>query len=189
MKILFFDTETSGLPKMIKNQFPSFQNVEYYDSSRLVSLSWIICDENEETIKQRDLIVKPDNFEIPDYVVKIHNISNEKAHNEGKKINFVLDEFYKDLKEVDKIVAHNMDFDYNIIMSECFRYNIFSLMLHMEKICKECTLKIASVKFKRRLKLKVLYELLTNDVSDGNYHNSLFDTEICMKCYFSLKKS
>ena len=51
---LFFDTETTGLPK-------DFKIPRYVVSNwpRLVQLSWIVTDENGNKLKSGDHIVRP----------------------------------------------------------------------------------------------------------------------------------
>lgn len=186
MTILFFDTETTGLPIRENNQFYHYSQLNNYSTSRLVSLSYIITDDQNNTIKQFDKIIKPNEFIIPDEVIKIHKITNEKAHNEGVDIKIVLDEFYEDLKTVNMIVAHNIDFDKNIVLSECFRLGFDDLINELSNKEYKCTKSMGTKFLGYNPSLRDLYVNLTNDVSKNNYHNSLFDTMICKECFFIL---
>ena len=116
MKILFFDTETTGLPKDYDEPYTNSDNW-----TRLVQLSWIIEDSNKKELEERDFIIKPDGFVIPEKATKIHHIRHDWAERNGKDLFFVLHEFYSYLMEADLLVGHNIDFDINIVAAEVFR--------------------------------------------------------------------
>ena len=68
MKLLIFDTETTGLPKSRK---PSKE--ESNNWPHLVSISWIILDsETNQIEKERSYIVQPKGWIIPEESVRIH---------------------------------------------------------------------------------------------------------------------
>ena len=52
MKLLFFDTETTGLPK---SDTASYNDIDNWP--RLVQLAWIICDENKKIISSGDFLI------------------------------------------------------------------------------------------------------------------------------------
>ena len=77
--ILFFDTETTGLPKR--------RNAPITDSEnwpRLVQLAYLVYDFNGNKIHKCCHIIKPDNFTIPIESSKLHRITTDKAIREGK---------------------------------------------------------------------------------------------------------
>jgi DNA polymerase III epsilon subunit-like protein len=100
---LFFDTETTGLPK-----YPSS---DYRNQPRLVQIAWILADQNKEIISKNSFIIKPDGFRIPTRVIKIHGISTDKATRDGVNIYSVLHHFLSDTNYADVLVAHNVAFD------------------------------------------------------------------------------
>ena len=110
MKLLVFDTETTGLPK---SRAPATDKPDNWP--HLVSISWVIL-QNNLIIKQRNYIIKPENWVIPDDSIRIHGITNELAHTRGHSLLKVMTEFMGE--NCDVIVAHNMDFDYNVIMND-----------------------------------------------------------------------
>ena len=75
---LFFDTETTGLPKSWKAPVSDLDNWP-----RLVQIARILCDKEGNRIESKDFIIKPENFEIPIEASNVHRISTEKAINEG----------------------------------------------------------------------------------------------------------
>lgn len=116
MKILFFDTETTGLPIDYDEPYTNVKNWP-----RLVQLSWILEDTetNEET--EHDFIIKPEGFIIPFAATKIHHISHGQAERNGKPIKDVLLQFDLDLLKADLLVGHNIEFDLNIVAAEFYR--------------------------------------------------------------------
>lgn len=72
---LFFDTETTGLPKNWKAPVTDLNNWP-----RLVQLAY---DSNGNKISGGDFIIKPEGFSIPTESSRIHGISTERALRAG----------------------------------------------------------------------------------------------------------
>ena len=98
-KLLFFDTETSGLPLNWKAPLADENNWP-----RLVQIAWIIFNENGERIGSQDYIIKPENFFIPKEASKIHGISTEKAMQCGKDLLFVLNTLNREINNSDILI-------------------------------------------------------------------------------------
>ena len=127
---LFFDTETSGLPKTWKAPVSDLKNWP-----RLVQLAWILCDEKGNRITQDDFILKPEGFKITKGAMEIHGISTERAKAEGEDLKRILEKF-NELVSVSKyIVAHNIRFDENIIGAEFLRKKIETNFFEKNKLC------------------------------------------------------
>ena len=80
MKVLVFDTETTGLPEE--------NNVSILDTFRwpyIVQLSFIYYDsEINDVIEYYDNVIKlPDNITIPEDSIRIHGITNEIMREKG----------------------------------------------------------------------------------------------------------
>ena len=71
---LFFDTETTGLPRNYKAPVTDLNNWP-----RLVQLAYIQYDRNDNKISGGDYIIKPNGFIIPEDVSRIHGITNERV--------------------------------------------------------------------------------------------------------------
>ena len=85
---LFFDTETTGLPRNYKAPVTDLNNWP-----RLVQLAWLFYDESGNKIAGNDIIIKPEGFTIPVESSRIHGISTERAMREGVSLTEVLQEF------------------------------------------------------------------------------------------------
>jgi DNA polymerase III epsilon subunit-like protein len=126
--MLVFDVETTGLPK---SRYLTPKNVD--DWPHIVQIAWILNDE------EKMFYVKPDNYIIPEESTKIHGITTDFADKNGLPIKQVLDIFEQDCNQADILVAHNADFDKNVILASCYRNKRNSLFLLDKKIY--CTMK------------------------------------------------
>jgi len=184
--ILFFDTETSGLPRNWKAPVTDGNNWP-----RLVQIAWIIFNDNGQRISTKDYIIKPEGFIIPEEASKIHGISTEKAIKDGKELSVVLNEFNKEIDNVDILVAHNINFDSKIVGAEMIRKeiktNLFSkkLICTMESTTNFC--QIPGLYGNKWPKLSELHvKLFGEDFEEA--HNALVDIEATAKCFWKLKE-
>lgn len=131
--VFFFDLETTGLPINCKREtkpeesYPDYKENQHYDCSRIVQIGWIYVQNFKfnEPVDPNNInseIIKPKNFTIPELAIKIHNITNEYAKQNGKKIKKVfMDKFIQKIKECDYIAGYNVFFDVNILLNELYR--------------------------------------------------------------------
>lgn len=127
---LFFDTETTGLPKNYKAPVTDLNNWP-----RMIQIAWLLCDENGNQIEKSSNIITPEGFEIPIAASNVHGISTEKALEEGRNLKTVLFEFNNLIEETDHIVAHNISFDEKIVGAEFLRNKINTSFNDKTKIC------------------------------------------------------
>jgi DNA polymerase-3 subunit epsilon len=127
---LFFDTETTGLPRNWKAPVTDLNNWP-----RMIQIAWILCDDKGNHIESDDFIIKPENFEIPRDASRVHGISTEKAINEGVALEMVLKKFNELVEQADYIVAHNISFDEKILGAELLRKRIQSNFNRKRKLC------------------------------------------------------
>lgn len=180
----FFDTETTGIPSRTGNRYASYKKLENYDSSRIVSISWIIT-QKQQVVNQSYYLIKPDGYEIPQEATNIHKITTEEAHAKGVTIQHVFDELRKQLPLCVNMVAHNISFDIHVLKSELWRYGYKDIIACIEGMHHICTMKKGKEFLKRKTspKLELLAkELLNIDISQ-EAHNAQADTYYCFKCY------
>src|SRR3989339_1258825 len=113
---LFFDTETTGLPKNWKAPVTDLDNWP-----RMIQLAYFLTDSAGDKILCKDFIIKPVGFTIPDEAARIHGISTTRAEKEGKDLQFVLQDFQAVVSQAECIVAHNISFDEKIVGAEFLR--------------------------------------------------------------------
>jgi len=107
MKILPFDTETTGIPDWHN---PS----EAPHQPHLVEIAAILAEGGEE-IDRFHTIVRPDGWTIPADVAAIHGITQERAMDEGIPEADAIEGFLALHRRGDMRVAHNESFDARIL--------------------------------------------------------------------------
>ena len=195
MKVLVFDTETTGLPEE--------KNASILDTFRwpyIVQLSFIYYDSESKTIlKSYDSIIKlPDEVNISQESINIHGITNEIMREKGISIRKALKEFNEILKKCDIVVGHNISFDKRVIMVECIRNKIsqyftkgnnrkpeFCTMKNSKDLCKIKMIGKNGEEYYKSPKLCELYEFLFNE-QPNNLHNSFVDILLTLRCYFAI---
>ncbi len=209
MRVLVFDTETSGLPPRGFNNKVSITNVNLWPY--IVQFSYVIYNTKLNSIeKLEDMIIKvPPHVKLNGESEKIHGITDEMNKTRGIPIEMALKKFTSDIEHVDSVVGHNLDFDMNMVRAEWFRlisnkekahrindiYVTFLTNLKEKKcICtmqtniERCNIKATSAKGKEYTKWPTLAELHKHlyDCAPANLHNSLIDVIACLRCYIAI---
>ena len=183
---IIFDTETTGLPKDWKAPITNSDNWP-----RLVQLAWQIHDLEGKFVCAKNLIVKPENFEIPFSAEKIHGISTSKAIELGKDLQDVLQEFIEDVNSVEFIVGHNIEFDIKVLDAEFHRKTISSPFSNKISIdSKEsstdyCKLPGGRSGAYKWPKLGELHNVLFGESFD-EAHNASADVQATARCFLEL---
>ena len=126
---LIFDTETTGLPRNYSAPITDLDNWP-----RLVQLAWQLHDHTGKLVSSGNYIVKPEGFTIPFNAEKIHGISTDRAHKEGHDLEFVLQQFRKDIDRSYYLIGHNVNFDEKVMGAEFLRKKIPSAIMDKPKI-------------------------------------------------------
>jgi DNA polymerase-3 subunit alpha len=185
---LIFDIETTGLPKYNinnkKKEFPQPDDLDSYNSARIVSIAWVLINSNKDIIQQEYYIIKPDNFIIPDNVVKIHGINTEYANIYGIDIEEMFKRLEYVLNKTNCILSYNIKFDYNILKSELIRYNKIDIINKLGNNNSKCIMLMSQnyMSSKYYPKLCDAYKYVFNKEMN-NAHNAMDDTLNCYKIY------
>jgi len=207
MRVLVFDTETTGLPKSnIIND--TTLNLWPY----IVQFSYIVFDtETNSIVKLKDHIIKiSESILISEEVVKFHGITNELSFTKGVYFETLLPDFFDDFSKVEYIVGHNISFDLNMLKAELTRLILYDLPINTLSEYKEylnklscstniyCTMKstidLCAIECTNKLgktynkfpKLIELYQKLFQ-ICPNNLHNSLNDVIVCLRCFMKIK--
>ena len=207
MRVLVFDTETTGLPKT-KILNPDTLN----EWPNVVQFSYIIYDVScNEIVNWRDNIIKvPESIIISEDSVKIHGITNEISANAGIPIEDALNNFFHCLKDIELIVGHNISFDINMVKVELLRiiynkslnakqlkehkhnlniitnFDIYCTLKESIQLCKIQAFDKKGRSYFKYPKLIELHEKLFN-VSPRNLHNSFNDILVTLRCFIKIK--
>ena len=183
---LFFDTETTGLPKSWKAPVTELNNWP-----RLVQLAYLFYDNNGNKIMGGDFIIKPEGFIIPKEVSRIHGISNERALEEGVPLRDVLIGFQKLIDESEYLVAHNMSFDEKIVGAEFLRMKMLDGIARKRRICTmQSSTNFCALPGQYGFKWPTLHELHYKLFQSGfeEAHNAAADIMATSKCFWELKR-
>lgn len=184
--LLFFDVETTGLPT---SRDASYLETEEWP--RIVSISWAMYTIDSDLVFQRNHIIKPEGFTIPYESTRIHRISDEYARKHGEDMLDILVSFETDIaaRKPSKIIAHNMAFDKNVVMSEYVRAGMETTLEEIEAYCTmtETTHYCQILRpYKDEYKWPKLEELHKKlfGISFENAHDAATDVRACARCYF-----
>ncbi len=183
---LFFDTETTGLPRNWRAPVSDLHNWP-----RMVQLAWREYAPSAQLLKTVDYIIKPEGYHIPADAARIHGITTERAMSEGIDLKTVLSEFWQAVRQADLIVAHNISFDEKIVGAEFLRHAFDNILPQKKKACtmeagtNYCRLPSAyGYKWPKLSELH--YKLFKTHFEDA--HNAAVDIEITAKCFWEMKK-
>ena len=127
---LFFDTETTGLPKRWNAPVTDLENWP-----RLVQLAWIMYDDRGNMLESRDVIVKPEGFTIPPEASRVHGITTLVAREKGEPLQEVMEQFARKIDEATALVGHNISFDECIVGAEFERLRMMTNLFLKPKYC------------------------------------------------------
>jgi DNA polymerase III epsilon subunit-like protein len=183
---LFFDTETTGVPRNYNAPASNTQNWP-----RLVQLGWIVTDEEGNTLSQGNEIVKPEGFVIPADAARVHGITTERAQREGKPLREVIEAFLKGAQQTKCIVGHNISFDQKVVGAELYRLGIPDTISTAKSLCTMQAgtdyCKIPGYYGYKWPKLQELHHKLFGcDFEDA--HDAMADITATKKCFFEMRK-
>lgn len=208
MRILVFDTETTGLPE---TKIINPETLKLWP--HIVQFSYIVYDLSLNDITESsDTIVKlNENIVISEESSKIHGITNEISNRKGINIDLIINDFFYHLRNVDLLVGHNISFDINILKVEllrliyhsnlpeneikAYKYNLHYLTNFKNIYCTLqesvdfCNIKAINKYGKEYNKFPKLIELHQKlfECTPNNLHNSFNDILVTLRCFMKLK--
>ncbi len=179
---LIIDFETTGLPERQSGSgtfMPHYADLEKYKNARAVQFTMMKCTSNLQQVDIKDYIIKSDGFIIENS--NFHGITQEMSNNHGVSFYKIVDDLEAWLNDVDMIIAHNADFDINILKSELYRHRLYDMIYLIESKNIICTMKmtrrIVNVRNSYGIKFPSLAELYLFAMNKPieNAHNSKYD--------------
>jgi len=179
---LFFDTETTGLPRNYHAPISDMSNWP-----RIIQIGWASYDYAGNEISAAEYVIRPDGFVIPQAAANIHGITTQIARERGINMEDALSKFSNAVLPVPILVGHNIEFDENVIGSEFFRHSMSNIIPQKQRMC---TMKL-SVNFCKLPgsygykwpKLNELYRILFHtEMVDS--HTALTDVRATASCFF-----
>lgn len=119
--IIFYDTETTGLPEFSK---PSSDPCQPH----VTQLAAELCvEETGETLGSMNLLIKPEGWTIPQELQEMTGITMDRAEKFGTLMHIAMHAFISLWKSADLRCAHNEPFDMRMIRIELMRHEHFSM--------------------------------------------------------------
>ena len=203
-RVMIFDVETTGL--IPKNR----ETMSLTEMPHILQISFVIFDTQFwSVIKSVDLYINiPLDVDISVKITELTGITREMSMN-GELIHNAMREFYEEYVKCDIIVAHNIQFDREMIRIEIERlgqrdddYKVYNNVFNTEyekMVGKDiyCTMKygrnICKIEqngkngmYYKSPKLVELYQNLFGMTPQG-LHSSLIDTYVCLRCFVRMR--
>jgi DNA polymerase III subunit epsilon len=183
---VFFDTETTGIPKNHKAPASDLKNWP-----RMVQIAWLVVDETGNEITSVEHIIQPEGYTIPPAAAKIHGITTQIARARGVPIKAALDAIVSDIGKASALIAHNVAFDEKILGAELLRAGYDD---HVQTRQRVCTMQAATPYCRipgpygyKWPTLQQLHQKLFSEDFAGA-HSAMADVRACARCYFELKR-
>ncbi len=130
MKYLIFDISANDKPKDWKAPFS-----DTFAWPRMVHISWIILDEELKLVEDYDCIIKPEGFSIDEKIAKLCHLDEEDVQQKSSELEAILDQFDQSIQSVDYAIAHNLNFNQNVLAAEYIRKNRQPQHFQVESLC------------------------------------------------------
>ena len=186
---LIFDTETTGLP--LRKNAP-IEDLENWP--RVVQIAWQLHDRTGEILEAKNLIIRPEGFEIPYAAEKVHGISTAHAKKVGAPLKGVMEQFAASIERSSHIIGHNIEFDISVTAAEFLRAEVDSQLLDKPHVCTMertrdfCKLPGGRSGSFKSPRLEELYEILFAEKFDMA-HNASADVNATARAFFELLRS
>lgn len=189
MRVLVFDTETTGLPT--DRRAPSSKTECW---PHIVQLSYILYDVSANIIvaESDEFVSLPPGVAMSAGSKEQHGITEAQLRRKGQDVCHVLADFTRAVQSADRIVAHNLDFDRNVVEAACYRSGVplafqskpvpYCTARNGVPLCAIWATRANGTKYLRFPKLWELHEELFN-TRPGHLHDALADVLICLRCY------
>ena len=203
-RVMIFDVETTGLLPRDRTGIP------LTELPHILQISFVIFDTQYwRVVKSVDFHINvPSTVEISPLITELTGITREKCDSGTTILNALL-EFQKEYMLCNMIVAHNIQFDREMIRVEMERNReqiltfdtnmvfhaeyeksvnkeIYCTMQMGRNVCKIVSLTKTGKTYFKSPKLIELYEHLFG-MSPKDLHNSLVDTYVCLRCFVKLR--
>lgn len=192
MSILFFDTETTGLTK------PGLPT-GHEDQPHCVQLAAILTDDQGQEEACVNVIIRPDGWTVPERAAAVHGITTEKAALYGIREQVASVLFYDLTSRADLLVAHNIQFDRQIVATMYARAKRSEWKLPEAQFCTmeaaaplvnlppTPRMRAAGIIKPKAPKLEECIRHFYGETLEGA-HDALVDVRACARIYFEMKR-
>ncbi len=127
---LVFDCSAVDKPKDWKAPYS-----DTFNWPRLVHLSWIVLDADLRPLYDYDSIVRPEGYVFDENIQKKCKIDIEDFDQKKSDLEGILKQFSESVNDVQYLIAHNLNFNENVLAAEYIRKGIPIKMFEKERMC------------------------------------------------------
>lgn len=183
---LFFDTETTGVPRNWRAPVTDLGNWP-----RIVQVAWVECEKDGTAVRETVFLIEPEGFSIPAEATRVHGITTRQATTEGVRLSKALAALSAAAAARAVGVAHNLAFDENVLGAEFLRSRLANPLTRLRRVCTmEASTNHCRIPGTRGYKWPTLGELhqhLFGEVQN-KAHDAASDARACARCFFELKR-
>lgn len=186
----------------MERDYPKPHEIEKYKDARIIEIGFIILDEDLKIKFEFSSLVYSQDYNKKHLSSEIHGITLDMLQKNGRPIHHIFKVLHDNILtfNVQHLIAHNIRFDYNILLSELHRsYQSFmtrsqsvivkSLLSTIPSLHQFCTMahgrKLSHFNG-RSPKLSALHQYLTGNSIVQN-HRAIDDVFLCFDCFIKLK--
>ncbi len=179
---LILDIETTGFPENWDRSLDVFDNYH-----KIIEIAWQLYDNKKFLLNQKTLLIRPNGYEITPEIEKLTGISFEEAIEKGTSLMNALLEFKSILNKFNPIIiAHNCEYDINVIQTNLIKNNISLALFEYKHICTmKKSISFCNLPNLKYPKLSELYEILFQS-KPSESHRALPDVIVTSKSFFKL---
>jgi DNA polymerase III subunit epsilon len=185
--LIIADVETSGLIKYRNPDRKALQNWP-----RIVQIAYQVFDFDHNELERVSVIFKQPR-PLPPESIEIHGITDQMCKELGVKPEPILEKLYIYSKEARFFVAHNVDFDHDVIEANMRRFEI-GHDFEMERLCTMVSSRklrgfkpLNSLGNRKDANLAELHQHLFGFAPE-KLHDAEADMLAASRCYFELKR-
>lgn len=184
--ILFFDTETTGLPAKGQYDNPRHPNTPF-----ICEIAAILTDTHGNVVSSMRRLIQPDGWTIPPNAQSVHKISTQDCIDRGVPLADAIKEFSELSRQAVVLVAHNLKYDLLLLRASVIRLinkepdlsrltHICTMNALTDVVCIPSPYKPGSFKWPNLN--ETFIHLFRQPVRGA--HGALSDTEHCYKIFF-----
>lgn len=194
MLILFFDIESTGLPRDWKAPVSDLDNWP-----RVIELAASLHDSDTEgEVAALSVLIDPDGWTVPDEPFwRDRGMTTAKCMLDGVSILEAATAFLSLVERADYLVAHNLDFDQKVMAAECLRLGLSSTHRPVKLCTKELSTQYCKIRFNTKQRrfpgqqykwpsLEELWGVLFGKDTLVQEHRAKGDVEVLKTCFFEL---
>lgn len=205
MKLLVFDTETTGLPRRSTGPPHTWPTTAWPHPVQISAVLYD-CDKGDIAESYDSVVGLPDNVIVPAGSSAVHGITTDECRESGVPVSDALQQLFEMARKAHVIVGHNLEFDLGVVTAAAARWSCSAFQpgcLHIDASRslkpRVCTMRegtpLCKLPFPRprdveskEFKYPKLGELAAHLFGSAppGLHDSFVDVLVCLRCHMRM---